>query len=215
MNNYSFLTRSTFSLLVLLVCISATAFATVHIVQFGGPFGFTYSPSSMSVNVGDTIDWQGDFSFHPLSSTSVPVGALAFSNSIGLELVYQVLVAGTYQYHCDAHFTFGMTGSFVASSISGVDHSTSVQPGMFRLDQNFPNPFNPTTTISFVLPIQSHVTLSIYNLIGAKVATIIEENMPAGIYSRTWNAASFPSGVYFYQLRAGNFTQTKKLDLLK
>jgi len=88
-------------------------------------------------------------------------------------------------------------------------------PTIFNLAQNFPNPFNPTTSIQFGLPAPGHVTLKIYNVIGQEVATLADEDLSEGTYSRVWNASGMPSGVYIYRLTAGSFTETKKLQLLK
>lgn len=88
-------------------------------------------------------------------------------------------------------------------------------PTRFTLEQNYPNPFNPATTISFSLPLESIVSLKVYNIIGREVATLVSEEMPAGNYSRTWNANGWPSGVYFYRIEAGTYHDTKKLLLLK
>jgi hypothetical protein len=88
-------------------------------------------------------------------------------------------------------------------------------PTVFSLEQNFPNPFNPSTTISFSLLSKSFVSLKIFDLIGREVATIISEEMLAGNYTRQWNAANMSSGVYFYRLQAGTYIATKKLVLLR
>ena len=88
-------------------------------------------------------------------------------------------------------------------------------PTHFILYQNYPNPFNPVTTISFSLPIKSFVSLKIFDIMGRKVATIVSEELSAGTYSRQWNASNMSSGIYFYQLQAGSFIQTKKLILLR
>ncbi len=85
----------------------------------------------------------------------------------------------------------------------------------YSLFQNHPNPFNPSTSISFTLPSRSFVTLKIFDLLGREVSTIVSEELPAGDHSRQWNAEDFPSGVYFYRLQAGSFIETKKLVLLK
>ncbi len=85
----------------------------------------------------------------------------------------------------------------------------------FRLFQNYPNPFNPTTTIEFSLPQHDFVTLTIYNIRGEKVTTLISESLAAGSYQYNWNAGGMASGVYFYQLQTDKFTQTKKLVLLR
>jgi hypothetical protein len=99
--------------------------------------------------------------------------------------------------------------------ITGVAEYGADIPKDFSLSQNFPNPFNPTTNISFGLPSKSFVSLKIFDLLGREVTTIVSEEMSAGSYSRIWNAANMPSGVYFYRLQAGSFTETKKLLLLR
>ncbi|MGD0036355.1 MAG: T9SS type A sorting domain-containing protein [Bacteroidota bacterium] len=201
---------------VLMLVVVTKAHATTHIIQFGGSFGFTYSPNSLNVSIGDTVNWQGDFSMHPLSSTSVPVGASSFHQASGSVFTYSVTVAGTYLYQCDFHSSLGMTGSFTASKATDIEKDrTSLRPDAFKLGQNFPNPFNPTTTISFDIPFQTYVSIKIYNLIGQEVATIMSGNMAAGGYTKIWNAAAMPSGVYFYRLQTGSFTDIKKLVILK
>ena len=92
-------------------------------------------------------------------------------------------------------------------------------PLSFKIEQNYPNPFNPSTTIKYSIPKLSFVTIKIYDLLGCEVATLVNEEKPAGNFALRWNAASaaggLPSGVYFYQLRAENFVETKKMILLK
>ncbi|MFA6541201.1 MAG: T9SS type A sorting domain-containing protein [Bacteroidota bacterium] len=89
------------------------------------------------------------------------------------------------------------------------------EPGSFSLEQNYPNPFNPSTTIQFTLPKSVFVSLRIYDRLGRTISTLVNENMTPGRHSKTWNAQSISSGVYFYVLKAGTFQQVKKLILLK
>jgi hypothetical protein len=94
-------------------------------------------------------------------------------------------------------------------------------PTMFALNQNYPNPFNPVTTIRYELPYASHVRLTVYNVLGQNVATLVDEERPAGRFTAQWNAASVSSGVYFYRIDVtpgdGNqpFTSVKKMLMLK
>ena len=88
-------------------------------------------------------------------------------------------------------------------------------PASFKLEQNYPNPFNPTTIIKFGVPERSNVVLNIYDILGSEVTTLVSEEMDAGWYERSFNAISLSSGVYIYQLRAGEFIQTKKMILLR
>jgi hypothetical protein len=95
----------------------------------------------------------------------------------------------------------------------------------FSLSQNYPNPFNPSTKIKFTIPQTDSpllggargglVTLKIYDVLGNEVATLVNEEKPAGEYEVEFNATGLPSGIYFYTLKTGNFSDTKKLILLK
>jgi hypothetical protein len=96
-----------------------------------------------------------------------------------------------------------------------VEQSTPDAPTAFALEQNYPNPFNPATTIRFALPVDSHVKLVVYNAAGQKVSTLIDADAPAGNHTVELNASKLTSGVYFYRLSAGNFTETKKMILLR
>ena len=88
-------------------------------------------------------------------------------------------------------------------------------PTEYALEQNYPNPFNPGTKISWQSPVGSQQTLKIYDVLGNEVATLVDEYKPAGKYEVEFSAASLPSGVYFYQLKAGEFISVKKMILLK
>jgi len=85
----------------------------------------------------------------------------------------------------------------------------------YDLQQNYPNPFNSTTIINYQIPELSFVTLKVYDVLGKEVARLVNEEKPAGGYSIDFNASNFPSGIYFYQLKAGNFIQTRKMILLR
>ncbi len=91
----------------------------------------------------------------------------------------------------------------------------TLTPGQFALEQNYPNPFNPTTTIRYALPKAAHVTLTLYDITGRKIATLINENKTAGHYEYSLNGSRLASGIYFYSLDAGNFHATRKMILLR
>jgi hypothetical protein len=85
----------------------------------------------------------------------------------------------------------------------------------FGLYQNYPNPFNPATVIKYQLPVDGNVKISLFNSIGEEIKTLVNENKQAGIYEYQFNAVGFASGIYFYRIDSGNFTDTKKLVILK
>jgi ligand-binding sensor domain-containing protein len=88
-------------------------------------------------------------------------------------------------------------------------------PEKYLLFQNYPNPFNPTTTIEFQLPQAGQVELSIYNMLGQEITTLVSENLKAGEYQYTWDAGSLASGVYLYRLRASEYFKSKKMILIR
>ena len=99
--------------------------------------------------------------------------------------------------------------------VTGVRDERVGIPEAFQLSQNFPNPFNPTTTIRYALPKAGNVLLTIYNLRGEEVLKLINGEQPAGYHEISWDGSRLSSGIYFYSLRAGDFVQTKKMVLLK
>jgi len=88
-------------------------------------------------------------------------------------------------------------------------------PKDYKLEQNFPNPFNPTTTIQYQLPTDSKVTLKIYDILGSEVATLVNEVQQAGYKEIKFDASSLSSGVYIYRLVSGNHISTKKMLMVK
>jgi len=105
-------------------------------------------------------------------------------------------------------------GLATSSIISSIEQETTL-PTEFALEQNFPNPFNPTTKIKYSAPQASQVVVKVFDVLGNEIATLLNEEKPAGTYELTWSAASLPSGVYFYRIQAGEFISTKKMLLLK
>ena len=107
------------------------------------------------------------------------------------------------------------------SGLAGIDDDAT--PVVFSLDQNFPNPFNPSTTIRFTIPQSAEVSLTVMNLIGEKIATLVSGRLDRGTHAVRWNVSGIPSGMYFYRLEARQGTEaggqasveTRKLVLLK
>ena len=104
---------------------------------------------------------------------------------------------------------------FVNNTVDVDDHRSLEMPMEYNLAQNYPNPFNPSTQIEYSLPRATHVKLSVYNLLGQLIATLVDEERPAGRFSVEWNGNNVSSGVYFYRLEAAQFVKTMKLVLLR
>lgn len=94
-------------------------------------------------------------------------------------------------------------------------HDDHLLPTEFRLEQNYPNPFNPSTTIQFAVPQASDVKVQVFDIIGRRVATLVDQAYEAGVYTVTFDASDLASGVYVYRIQAGDFAETRKLMLLK
>jgi hypothetical protein len=99
-----------------------------------------------------------------------------------------------------------ITGNFTVSSEI---------PTEFKLYENFPNPFNPSTSIQYDIPENSFVKLVVYDITGKEVTTLVNETMAAGKYEAVWNGKEFASGIYFCRITAGDFKSTKSMVLLK
>jgi hypothetical protein len=97
----------------------------------------------------------------------------------------------------------------------GITNGNNSIPKVFTLEQNYPNPFNPSTSIKFSLPKASVVKLVIYDLLGKEIRTLVNEMRQPGTYSEMFDASSLASGVYFYRITAGDFTDVKKIVLIK
>lgn len=115
------------------------------------------------------------------------------------------VITGDGWYIDDFHIEFFTTGI----------EDTAALPNTFKLEQNYPNPFNARTEINFAVPNASDVDLSVYNMLGQKVATLVSEKLEAGNHSVNWDASQVSSGVYFYKLTAGGNSETRALTLIK
>ncbi len=129
----------------------------------------------------------------------------------------------------NGNFWIGYNNGYLAvynpdgiNGLTDINFSKDNLPKDFYLSQNYPNPFNPTTTIQYSLPnvgqlakLSYTVTLKVYEVLGRKVATLANKKQSPGNYEVTFNASSLPSGIYFYKLTAGNFTNVKKMILMK
>jgi len=105
-----------------------------------------------------------------------------------------------------------LNGTFEFSSEVTVNR---IAPSDFSLMQNFPNPFNPSTQINYSIPQNTHVLVKVYDSNGSEVTTLVNENKESGNYAVNFNASRYSSGIYYYTITAGSFSQTKKMILMK
>ena len=196
-----------------LIAVASISFAqTVHVVEARD---FVFVPENVNVAVGDTIEWQWIEGSHTTTSDStsgqnVWDAPLNVANQV---FRFVITAPGVHHYVCTPHQNLGMVGTITAT-ISGVEDENN-PPKKFQLSQNYPNPFNPFTTIKYSLLEPAKVTLKVYNLLGKEVAELVNGNKNAGNYEVEFDASTLPSGIYFYELKAGSFTQTKKMVLLR
>jgi hypothetical protein len=140
------------------------------------------------------------------------------------DFVYSVAVDNTYNVFVTG-ISFDSLSDYDIATIKysqpiGITQISSEIPNSFLLYQNYPNPFNPVTNISFTVPSNVkgqmlNVKISIYDITGREVEILVNEELSTGIYEVTWDASFMPSGIYFYTLKAGNFSETKKMALIK
>ena len=203
--------------LLIILATTSISFSTTHTITNSG---FTFSPSSLTINIGDTVKFVLE-SIHSArevdeatwnANGTTSNGGFDLPDGGGIVILNQT---GTHYYVCTHHVSIGMKGTITVNAITDVKTINGIIPDNFILMQNYPNPFNPTTTISFSLPYKSFVSLKVFDLLGREVATLVNEQKPAGTYTQKWNAQNFTSGIYFYRLQAGNYIETKKLILLK
>jgi len=203
---------------------SAGIYKAFRWTQSGG-FEFNIAGNFSKGNAvsGDGSIIVGDFGY----------GAFRLSNARGLESLNQVysslLTAGSdlfiaFDISSDGQFIVGQGTNGTTSQdegyllavngISSVDKSLEMPVG-FVLNQNYPNPFNPSTRISFSIPKEEFVSLKVFNSLGEEVAELVNGNKPAGNYSVSFNAGELTSGIYFYQIKAGDFLETRKMILMR
>ncbi len=181
---------------------SLTAMTTFTSANISGANG--YGLGTMRYNVGGKICWghAGNSFGHSTVAMCYPQDTVCISLMMNIDIN-----------------TGNVANSFMNTVLTqrpvAVQNISNEIPEKFNLHQNYPNPFNPETNIKFDIASQSDVKLIIYNSLGKEVENIFSGKLAAGSYSYKWNAANFPSGVYFYKLQTSNSTFVKKLMLVK
>ena len=182
----------------------------------GGEWAYGVAIDRMAIKMGDDFTWltvspfRGNVSAFAgyNDSMSVQIGAFGVYDDFSME---DELLVESGNVSFNIPITFGVQVS--------VDDN-AVTPMEFALEQNYPNPFNPETNISFAVAENSKVNISIFNLVGQKVVTLVNQNMDPGVYDVKWNGtnergALLPTGMYFYEMRTPGYHSVKKLVLVK
>ncbi len=200
------------NLLSILFIFNLSIAQTTHSISASG---MDFNPSDLTITVNDTVKWTNDGGSHNVkaddnsfTSGSVSSSAWVFKHAFS--------TPGNFRYYCENHG--GPNGSGM-SGIIRVQPATDVNEKHnkldYKLNQNFPNPFNPTTKIEYSIPDNTYVKLKVYNITGSLEKVLVSEFQPVGNYIVEFNASNLSSGVYFYQLIAGDFILTKRMTLLK
>jgi hypothetical protein len=108
----------------------------------------------------------------------------------------------------------GFWTAYKQNAVTSVKDEKSI-PNEYKLEHNYPNPFNPSTTIRFSIPERSFVSLKVYDILGNEVTTLVNKDMETGNYETKFNADNYSSGIYIYKISAGNFINTRKMILVK
>jgi hypothetical protein len=149
----------------------------------------------------------------PVQYTISYLDAISFPNDQSSDSIFIELKDGSIRSYAVSSIS---TMSFTDwDKITSNEILPSVKENRYKLDQNFPNPFNSATTIKYYLPIRQKVTVTVSTLTGKVIASLVQEQQSSGMHQFTWDASRVPGGIYFYRLQAGSFIETKKMILVK
>ncbi len=133
--------------------------------------------------------------------------------TVSQETSYEYLDYGKFK-HGETYY-YRLSDVDIAGNRNVLETKAITRPDAYSLEQNYPNPFNPVTTITFSLQKPGKTVLEVYNILGQKVKTLLNDELKAGMHIQRWDARGYASGVYFYRLQSGSFTQIKKMMLVK
>ncbi len=175
-------------------------------------------------NLGSTSYWCGTSQATPMIAGIISL-LLSVDSSLSYTQIYNILKAsardqigppGEDTPGFDNYFGWGLIDARVAlNQINGITPISTEIPASFNLEQNYPNPFNPVTKIKFDISKSGFTKLYVYDIIGREISILVSEDLIVGKYEVDWNASAYPSGTYFYKLESGNFSEVKKMILVK
>lgn len=185
----------------------------------------TFSPANLTVMAGDTVKWQWASGTHTTTSGSSCSASGLWDASITSSsptFQRQFGTPGVYPYYCTFHCFVGMTGTISVEMVTGVldGREGAMLPGGYALAQNYPNPFNANTVISYALSSTAEVSIDVFDILGRRVTTLVNERQAPGVYETSWDGRDdkgrdVASGTYFYRLRLGAQVYKRKMVMLK
>jgi len=206
---------------------------TVHSLAIMGTSIFAGSDTGVYVSTNNGVSW------NPTSLNTSYIYSLTISGS---NLIAGATTGGLYVstnsgvtwfqknegFSSPSAFPVSITANYIfvgtylqsvwrrnGSEVIGIKQISQIVPESYSLEQNYPNPFNPATKIKFNIPRTSFVKITVFDITGREVSTLVNEQLMPGTYETDWNASNYSSGVYFYRLQTENYTETKKMLLIK
>ena len=212
--------KSILTFMTLFILSVSVALSVTHTIINSG---FTFSPNNLTITQGDTVNFVLASIHDAIEVSQATWNANGTTSNGGFQVPFgggmvASLAPGTHYYVCTNHVLAGMKGTITVNPVTSVQIIENSTPSSFKLNQNFPNPFNPVTSISFSIPRSSFITLKVFNLLGEEIQTLIEGEVAPGSYKTVWNGSQQSSGMYFYQLKIFNspgsgeqlFVETKR-----
>ena len=215
--------KKTTTFLLLILATTSVSFSTTHTITNSG---LTFSPASITINSGDTVNFQlaSIHNAREVNQATWDTNGTTSNGGFDLPLGGGTVVltqAGIHYYVCVPHASFGMKGTITVNPAVDVKTISETIPDNFILMQNYPDPFNPSTTIRYGLPNRSSVKIVITNMLGQQLAVLENGERQAGYHEVEWRA-NVASGIYFYRIEAvsttdpnNRFLEVKKMLLLK
>ena len=202
MNSNKYLNNS----LIIFATFFSLVFSETHDVSITN---FSFNPSVLEINQGDIVLWTNNGTLHRIVSDD----GFSFESenlSNGDTFQHQFDTVGEFPYHCGIHAS--MTGNITVASVLENDN-TSIKG--FTLERCYPNPFNPTTTITYHVLRYANVTIDVYNMNGQLVKSLFSGFISPGQYTFSWDASGIASGAYIVKMISGGFIQTQQVMLVK
>ncbi len=164
---------------------------------------------------GDYVFAAGDTGFYV--STDKGINFTDKTAGLGNASITSIVILNNYVFAANANYLSGNVSAFRSplQELIGVINISTKVPSGYELNQNYPNPFNPMTNIRFNVPKTEHASITIFDIMGREIAVLVNEQLKPGTYEVTWDGSNFSSGIYYYKIICGNYTDTKKMILLK